>query len=203
VIDPTPRLACKNAPGADPQACAQLPARVFFASRTPPALGIGEIGGPPPTGAAYDPDRLVITGNVPLPAGPSNLYLAPIIDRTGSFALRVFVVCFDSNEIVVYDPDAGMIENVINVGLGPFAMTFDPYLTDALDQSRWSYVVPPANSVQSLPPPFNGYRFAYVASFTDSYVQMIDLDNSNAQPTAETFERVVFTLGQPTTPKGQ
>ncbi len=30
---------------------------------------------------------------------------------------------------------------------------------------------------------------------------MIDLDNS--QPTAETFENVVFTLGQPTLPKGQ
>jgi hypothetical protein len=44
------------------------------------------------------------------------------------------------------------------------------------------------------------YRFAYLASFTRSYMQMIDLDDS--QPTADTFYSVVFTLGTPTPPKG-
>jgi hypothetical protein len=38
------------------------------------------------------------------------------------------------------------------------------------------------------------YRFGYIASFTRSYVQAIDLDNT-AMPA--TFERVVFTLGDP------
>jgi hypothetical protein len=196
VVDPTPRIACKLqckplSPGDGQNdcraACGQIAARVFFASRTPPALGIGEIGGPPPTGVgAYDPDRLVLTGNVPLPPGPSNVYLAPIVDAAGRFALRVFVVCFDSNQIVIYDPNAGAVEKVINVGAGPFAMAFDPFrMIDVGEQSAAT----------------SSYRFAYVASFTQSYVQMIDLDNS--QPTAETFENVVFTLGQPTLPKGQ
>jgi len=46
--------------------------------------------------------------------------------------------------------------------------------------------------------PIKKYRFAYLASFRDSFVQVIDLDASSP----ETFERVVFTLGQPTPPKG-
>ena len=45
------------------------------------------------------------------------------------------------------------------------------------------------------------YRFAYVASFTQSYVQMIDLDQTATG--GETFEHIVYTLGKPTPPKGQ
>jgi hypothetical protein len=208
VIDKTRRIACEKGkkcglPGADRSACsacAQLPARVFFASRTPPALGIGEIGGPPPSGAGtYDPDQLVLTGNVPLPVGPSSVYLAPVVEPTGNLALRVFVVCFESGQIVVYDPDAEAKENVINVGPGPFAMAFDPFDIQEVGER---------NSAGD-PDPFGNrsYRFAYVASFTQSYVQLIDLDNAqltdNPQLTSDTFERVVFTLGQPTVPKGQ
>ena len=44
------------------------------------------------------------------------------------------------------------------------------------------------------------YRFAYVASFTNSFVQVIDLDNS--EPNKATFETVVYTLGTPSVPKG-
>ena len=44
------------------------------------------------------------------------------------------------------------------------------------------------------------YRFAYVASFTQSYLQLIDLDN--AVPNPITFEKIVYTLGVPTNPKG-
>jgi hypothetical protein len=193
VIDATLRMACKAA-GGDPATCAQLPARVFFASRTPPALGLGLIGATPPLNSGpYDPDQFMLTGNVPLPNGPSNVYLAPIVDPSGNFALRVFVVCFDSSQVVVYDPDAPGIVSVINVGPGPFAMTFDPFSI----QDVATHSPAPLADQNGVKP----YRFAYVASFTESFVQMIDLDNS--QPTSETFERVVFTLGQPTLPKGQ
>ena len=109
--------------------------------------------------------------------------------------LRVFIVCFDASQIVVWDPDAEAVENVINVGAGPFAMTFDPF---SLAKDVGEHQPAPQAAAPNHPRP---YRFAYVASFTQSYVQMIDLDNS--QPTAETFENVVFTLGQPTLPKGQ
>jgi hypothetical protein len=51
------------------------------------------------------------------------------------------------------------------------------------------------------------YRYAYVASFTQSYLQVIDLDNE-PQPDSglagsSTFESIVFTVGNPTPPKGQ
>jgi hypothetical protein len=200
-IDTSPRVACEQAPpGADLSVCARLPARVFFASRTPPSLVVGEIGGTSPNGdLSYDPDRLVITGNVPLPNGPSRVYLAPIVDSTGNYALRVFVTCYDASEVVVYDPDAGAIENMIPVGPGPFAMAFDSFNPNlvATRSRAASDTLPPGGPIG----PLNKYRFAYVASFTQSYLQVIDLDNSS--PTGGvTYERIVFTLGRPTPPKG-
>jgi hypothetical protein len=222
VIDDTPRRACKALPGADITTCAQLPARVFFASRTPPSLVIGEIG-EYNTDGSYNPDQLKINGNVPVQPGASRVYLAPIVDASGRYALRVFVVCFDSDEIFVYDPDAGRIENIITTGPGPFAMAFDPFSLDDVAQRN---LVPgdtrqhdpnlKMNTGIDVSPAGNGpaalkrYRFAYLASFTDSYLQVIDLDDSVVEPCPGvptescnvTFERPVFTLGQPTLPKG-
>jgi hypothetical protein len=48
--------------------------------------------------------------------------------------------------------------------------------------------------------PIKAYRYAYVASFTESFMQVIDLDGSRADKS--TFERVVYTVGYPTKPKG-
>jgi hypothetical protein len=148
--------------------------------------------------------------------------LAPIVDASGRYALRVFVVCFDSNEIIVYDPDAGRIENVINTGPGPFAIAFDPFSLDDV-ATRSPVEVDPRQRVElntpagkqvtfaaNGPASLKRYRFAYVASFTYSYLQVIDLDDSVVEPCAAdatqscnvTFERPVFALGQPTPPKG-
>ncbi len=217
LIDPTPRLACKRkvAP-ADPtlgrteedvaaerRTCARKPARVFIANRSPASLLVGEIGVASPQGT-YDSDRLVLHGTVPLTAGPSKVFLAPIVDRDGAFALRVFIVCFDSATIFVYDPDADVIENVIRTGPGPFAMAFDPF---TLDEIAGNDVVPFDTLRYPRESSMRRYRFAYVASFTQSFVQVIDLDNgdldeSGAPRDRATFERVVFTLGKPTNPKG-
>jgi hypothetical protein len=195
-IDPTPRYACGDTP-----TCGDLPARVFFANRTPPSLVIGEIGGPSTNG--YNPDQLTLSGNLPLPAGPSRVYVAPIVNPQGNFEVRVFIVNFDSSTISVYDPNCGgassttscqnlALVDTIYVGPGPFAMAFDPFSLEEVAKNA---------SVESDPrqidPTLRRYRFGYVASFTDSYVQVIDLDQS--QPT---FESVVFTLGNPTPPKG-
>lgn len=198
VIDPTPRQACKFHNLGSLAECAQYPARVFFASRTPPALVFGKIGEPSPTGVAYDPDRLVITGNTPIANGGSRVYLAPIVDRTGHYSLRVFVVCFDAGQIFVWDPNASIMEAIINVGPGPFAMAFDPFdMNDVADQAS---VPPDPRQDPSLN--LKRYRFAYVASFTQSFVQVIDLDDSIPSSSNTTFEQVVYTLGQPTFPKG-
>ena len=201
-IDPTPRAACKAlASPASPsqlRACAERPARVFFANRSPPSLVFGEIGGTSTSGdGTYNPDLLSLDGNIPLPAGPSRVYLAPIVNLQHQYELRVFVVNFDSNTISVYDPDPSRsnlaLVDTIYVGPGPFAMAFDPFSMDDVARNATDGLDPRQDANLDL----RAYRFAYVASFTQSYVQVIDLDQS--QPT---FESVVFTLGKPTPPKG-
>jgi YVTN family beta-propeller protein len=202
VIDPTPRLRCKSlvAPG-DPardakiRECARLPARVFIASRSPASVVYGEIGGELADGS-YDPDRLVLLGNVPLTAGPSNLYLAPIVDRDGRYALRLFVVAYDSNAVFIIDPDTRVVESAVRVGPGPFAMAFDPFDLEAV--ARGDTV--PFDDVRFDPGTMRRYRFAYVSIFRESYVQVIDLDGSRAEN--GTFETIVFNLGAPRKPKG-
>jgi hypothetical protein len=208
-IDPTPRILCKSRVVAanpatgrtqadvdrDLVACARKPARVFIANRTPAALLVGEIGGSAAGDESYDPDRLVIHTSVPLSAGPTKVFLAPVVERDGAYALRVFVVCFDSATLFVYDPESEQLENVIRVGLGPFAMAFDPFsFEDVATHAQVPF--DPREAGRGL----RRYRFAYLASFTNSFVQVIDLDN--AQPNRATFERIVFTLGRPQTPKG-
>jgi hypothetical protein len=200
VIDATPRMACKdNLPsktGPDLIACAELPARVFFANRTPPSLVVGAIGARAGDGT-YDPDLLTFDQSIPLPAGPSRVYLAPIVNQRHQYELRVFVVNYDSSTISVYDPDPGRsnlaLVDTIYVGPGPFAMAFDPFDVNAVAANA----TVPLDTRQDASLNLRKYRFAYIASFTQSYVQVIDLDQS--QPT---YERVVFTLGKPTPPKG-
>jgi hypothetical protein len=187
-------------------ACGATPSRVFLASRTPPGLVIGHIGGPSASGdGSFDPDRLTLNAVVPLSIGVSTVYLAPIVNRIGQYELRVFVVCFDSNQIYVYNPayaDSANpqegVENVIYVGQGPQAMAFDPF--DLHDVARNAPVPPDLRQADSLH--LKTYRFAYVGLFTQSFVQVIDLDDSLPDVSPRTFEAVVFSLGQPTQPKG-
>ena len=203
-IDPSPRIRCKagiTVPPTDPtyasqaEMCGQLPARVFIASRGPASLIVGEVGEPITQDGTYDADFVVFTDSVPLPPGPSAVHIAPVIDNLGNYALRVFIVCFDSNEIIDYDPDQKIIEAVINVGIGPFALTFDPfdYTAAALGQPVG---IDPRDADLGL----KTYRFGYVGSFTQSYMQVIDLDNSTSDKS--TWATVVYNVGVPTSPKG-
>jgi|GEM_PF-880205 hypothetical protein len=216
-IDPTPRMACRaraaqNHGGvlsaADDAACGTVPSRVFIASRTPASLIVGQVGGMSADGTTFDPDLLVITGNQPVANGPSTVYLAPIVNPLGQYELRVFIVCFDSSQIFVYDPDNDFVENVINVGPGPFAMAFDPFDLEDVAKNADVPLDPrqvdgqSADVAPGTPHTLRRYRFAYVASFTQSFVQMIDLDDSLPGISPQTYENVVFTLGQPTPPKG-
>jgi hypothetical protein len=209
-IDPTPRIACKARvkpvdPGAnrtrddvdrDVAACARKPARVFIANRTPAALLVGDIGAVDGVDGAYDADRLTIHSSVPLSTGPSKVFLAPVVDPDGAYALRVFVVCFDSATVFVYDPDAATVETSFRTGSGPFAMAFDPFdMEDVATHKQVAF-----DDVREPGKGLRKYRFAYLASFTNSFIQVVDLDN--ARPDKSTYERIVFTLGAPTLPKG-
>ena len=199
IIDKSPRLRCKAAVAlgdtAGLLACARLPARVFVTSRSPASLIVGEIGDTVRNDGTYDADRVRFITNVPLPGGPSRAYLAPVVDRSGNYALRVFIVCFDASQIVVYDPDAAQIESVIRVGVGPFAMAFDPFTFEDM-ALRKKVPADPREPARDL----LRYRFAYVASFTQSFLQVLDFDSSRADKS--TYGTVVFTLGVPTQPKG-
>jgi len=210
-IDPTPRYRCEASAGTNQDQllqCGRLPARVFIASRTPPSVVYADLG--VYTGPQYDPDALVFLGNIPLPAGPSKVYMAPVIiqDTAGShYEPRIFVTLFDTGAIVIINPEIQppAVENYVYVGQNPYSMTFDPFgdlPAAAKNQNAPSMTdiathkaVPRLSSADA-----NRYRFAYVGIFTQSYVQMIDLDDSAF---TGTFEQVVFNLGQPTIPKGQ
>ena len=194
-IDWTQRIACKAMGTIPLETCADLPARVFFANRTPPSVIFGTIGGTSANGdGSYNPDLFTQGGNLPLPVGPSTVYVAPIVNAQGNYEVRIFVVDFDSSTISVIDPnhlDLALVQTIY-VGPGPFAMAFDPF--NLQDVATNAHVTKDPRQTQV---DLNTYRFAYVASFTQSFVQVIDLDQQ--QPT---FESVVYTLGNPTPPKG-
>lgn len=209
VFDTSARLACEATyPVGDPlhDECAlRYPARTFIANRTPESLLVGAIGGPSgPDPSSYDGDALSIFGMpISVDQGPSRVYLAPIIDSNGDYALRVFVVCFAQNSVDVIDPDTNSVEARIAVGEGPFVMAFDQF--DPLEVALRAHVQPLTGPVseftfQGTKVPLPKYRFAYIASFTNSYVQVLDLDNSEKSKT--TFETIVYTLGTPSVPKG-
>lgn len=214
LIDPSPREECKSRivndgtrsadeVAAERRKCARKPARLFIANRSPASLLIGEVGdASTPEGGRYNPDSVRIVESIPLSTGPSKLFLAPIVDRDGRFALRVFITCFDASTLFIYDPDAHVVENTVRVGVGPFAMAFDPFSIEAAAKHD---VVPTQELTarsggQTATVRERSYRFAYLASFTTSVVQVLDLDR--ARPGSQTFEHVVVSLGEPQLPKG-
>jgi hypothetical protein len=94
-------------------------------------------------------------------------------------------------------------------------MAFDPFNLDdvathaAVPFDPRSQITIQATSQPNDPlngkPALRKYRFAYVASFTDSFVQILDLDQSfhdDRLGNQATFETIVYTLGVPTQPKG-
>lgn len=198
VIDSSARGRCKQlwGPGATAEqlrACARLPLLVFVANRSPDSVLVAELGERTDlVNGSFASDSLRFIEAIPVPAGASRLQLAPIVDRDGALSLRLFVVCFDSSAVVVIDPETRQLDRILRVGRGPFALAFDPF--DMAAAIRHDPV--PRDAEGNLT-----YRFGYLASFTESFIQVIDLDRSDA--TSPTFEKIVFTLGDPTPPKSE
>ena len=131
---------------------------VYVASRAPASLLVGamtaDVGYP-----AGSNDLPSFTDSVSLTFGPSRVILGVVKapgtaqslqqDSAGPYELerRVFVVCFDSRRIFVYDPKRRVLEAIVSTGRGPYALAVD------------------------------GLRgLAYLGHFTDSYLGVISLD---------------------------
>jgi len=143
---------------ADPAACrascieAAPQSSVFVASRAPASLLVGAMT--EDSNYTFNTNDLPsFTDSIALTFGPSRVIVGDVrvpttaTDRPFDLEKRVFVVCFDSRRIVVYDPKRRRIEANISTGRGPHAL--------AVDSKR---------------------GLAYVGHFTDSYLGIISLD---------------------------
>jgi hypothetical protein len=159
--------ACPQAPGdaldackAALQTCLQAVHQpsVFVANRAPASLVVGELAQSSQY-ASGTSELPAFTDSVPLSLGPSRVVLGKVRvpsnspdatpDAFGSYVLepRVFVVCFDSRKIYLYDPIRHVIDSIVSTGRGPYALV--------VDEQR---------------------ALGYVAHFTDSYLGVISLD---------------------------
>lgn len=124
---------------------ARVPLDVYVANRSPSSLLVGTTDW---VDARVPMVELpTFHNNVPLTAGPSRVFLGSITNKQGQLERRVFVLCFDSAIIYVYNPATRMIETEFRTGRGPHSLAFDT----------------------SRP-------LLYVGHFTDSFVGVISLD---------------------------
>ena len=154
--------------------CAGVPIKVYVANRAPSTLLVGETR--PNQGLFSTDDLPRFQESVPLTFGPSRVHVGQVIGLDGEPKKRVFVVCFDSRKVGIYNPVTRAIEDWIETGRGPHA-----------------FVTELGKDPKTGEP---SYAHAYVAHFTDSYLGVIDLDQRNA-----TFGSVLATIGRPAAPR--
>src|SRR5690606_14102490 len=133
IDDPRPRAraVCDELPAEERDGCLaeaeRLPLDVYVANRTPPSLIVGRTREVTATGEPRD--LPTFHDSIPLTAGPSRVVVGNVLvdDGTpeGRPERRIFVLCFDSNLIYVYDPEERRIEAEISTGRGPHALAFD------------------------------------------------------------------------------
>jgi hypothetical protein len=124
---------------------AAVPLDVFVANRTPPSLLVGRTGSSG-LGSTVD-DVPTFYDAVPLSAGPSRVVVGDVTLAGGVREPRVFVSCFDSRAIYIYDSGRRRVEAIVEAGRGPFALAVD-----------------------------SEHALLYVGHFTDSYIGVVSLD---------------------------
>ncbi|HSC88475.1 MAG TPA: hypothetical protein VLC09_14430 [Polyangiaceae bacterium] len=171
-IDDTKRRAAELACGDDLDCLAEastIPFDVYVANRSPNSLLIGRTD--PVDSTVGGSDLPSFHDNIPLTTGPSRVIIGRVLDAQGQWARRVFVLCFDSAVIYVYDPERRTVEAEIFTGRGPHSLAFLPPSSD-------------------LP-------VAFVGHFSDSYVAAVSLDQRHP----ETFGSTLAILGTPKPPR--
>jgi len=142
--------ACDASDTACLKAAAAVPLDLYVANRAPNSLVVGTIEAR--VGPLGNDGLPAFHDTIPLTSGPSRAILGQVRTASGAMQRRVFVTCFDSALIYVYDPARRLVESEISTGRGPHAMAFDP--------------IRPV---------------AYVAHFTDSYIGVVSLDQSHPE----------------------
>lgn len=147
-VDDSRRRKASEACGGDEEcrkAAEAVSLDVYVTNRTPNSLLVGRTGG-------EDPEALISAlpqfyDNIPLTSGPSRVEMGYVIDKQGERSLRVFVLCFDSALVYVYDPERRVIESEIRTGRGPYSIAFD-----------------------------SEAGLAFIGHFTDSYIGVVSID---------------------------
>ncbi len=111
--------------------------------------------------------RLRFFENVPMPIGPSRITRA-VVDEGSGPRTRIVATSFDARSLVIYNPDARHVSSVLPTHRGPYSFAQDPKSP-----------------------------LGFVANFTDSTIQVVDLD-----PTHPTYQTIVFSIGLPSGPRG-
>jgi hypothetical protein len=120
------------------------PLDVYIASRSPSSLLVGSTS--PALNALETTDVPAFYDSVPLSTGPSRVVTGNVLTGSGK-ERRVFVSCFDSRRVYVYDPARRAVDVEVVTGRGPYAIAVD-------DEHHW----------------------LFVAHFTDSYIGVVSLD---------------------------
>jgi len=165
-------------------ACAEEhPVRVFLANRSPSSLVIGEmrtftnelaVPGEPEPVLTNAFEGIELFDSVPLDFGPSRVEVGQVVGDDGALEDRVFVVCFDSRRLFIYDPERAAIEAVVNTGRGPHDFAIDARESEDGD----------------------AHALLYVGHFTDSYIGVVDLDRRRPL----TYGQLIASVGIPNPP---
>jgi hypothetical protein len=145
-VDSSARLVARGRCAEADEACHAeadlVPVDVYVANRKPASLLIGRTR--PPLNYPY------FFQSLPLTVGPSRVVVGRVRAPSGAEETRVFVICFDSRRIFIYDPQRSRFEAEILTGRGPYAV--------AVDTAR---------------------SLLYVGHFTDSFIGVFSLDLSS------------------------
>jgi hypothetical protein len=166
--------ACQTSYAALLTICANVPVDVYASSRSPASLLIGHTT--PNTLTGPNNDLPFINNTFALTAGPSRVQVGHIINEASQLETRVFVNCFDSRRLAIYDPATQAMETWVITGRGPQALAFD-------------VVAPSPNN--------EGHAYAFVGQFTDSYVAVIELDRRRGRA----YGNVALNLGTANPPR--
>jgi hypothetical protein len=161
---------------------AATPLEVFIANRAPSSLVFGRTK--PIVSDSATTDIPSFFGSLPLDVGPSRVYVGDIINLRGERERRIFVLCFDSRRIAIYDPIRRELETEIVTGRGPHGFAID---TKVVDDD-------PSDLVRG---PNDEYAYAYIGHFLDSYVGVVDLDQRHTN----LYGKIIANVGKPSPPR--